>query len=545
MYKEYFPKIWLCLRSNYNLEIFKKDLIAGLTVGIVAFPLAIAFAIASGVTPVQGLITAIIAGFCISAFGGSRVQIGGPTGAFVVLIYGIIQRTGYEGLAISTLIAALILIFFGVCKIGSWIKYIPTSLITGFTTGIAVLIFSSQVKDFLGFGEVPCSFLGKWSVYLSCFSSCSIPAISLGLGTLVLIALLRKFIPKAPWAIIAIGLATLTACFLDLPIETIKTRFGGISSTIPSPSFPSLNLIHGNLTEFFFDGIAIALLGGIESLLSAVIGDGMVGSRHKSNTELVGQGIANFFSVIFGGIPATGAIARTAMNVKSGAKTPVAGIIHAFTLLGILLFCAPFANQMPLAALSAVLIVVAWNMSEYKHFFSLLKAPLSDVIILLSSFFLTIFVDITISICFGMVLSCLFFMKKMSDLSTTTSLKRIFIESEYKELDLPTFPSEVEVYEVQGPFFFGSANILREVLSHIEKHPKFFILRMRNTLFIDASGMQALVEFYQSCVALRTELFLSEIPEGVKKDLHKFGFFRTLKKENCFESLDKALAAAK
>ncbi len=407
MFREFIPKSYHLLRSGYTFSTFRKDLVAGITVGIIALPLAMAFAIASGATPEQGLITAIIAGFLISALGGSRVQIGGPTGAFVVLIYDIIQRNGYPGLVVATFIGGCLLILFGIIRIGSWIKYVPHPLITGFTAGIAVIIFSSQIKDFFGLemGVPPVHFIDKWKAYYEALPTLHGTTLLLSSGTLFLIICIRRFIPKLPWGIAAIVMATTCAYLFGLPVETIYSKFGEIPSSIPIPSFPSLAIPDDKFFEIFIDGIAIALLCGIESLLSAVIGDGLVGGQHKSNCELIGQGVANLAGLLFGGIPATGAIARTAANVKSGAQTPVAGIIHAITLLLIMLFLAPVVSHIPLPALAAILIMVAWNMSEMKQFISFLKAPVGNVLVLLVAFFLTVFVDITIAITFGMLLA--------------------------------------------------------------------------------------------------------------------------------------------
>jgi SulP family sulfate permease len=413
-FHEFIPKSFLYLRNGYRFATFKKDLLAGLTVGIIALPLAMAFAIASDVSPERGLYTAIVAGFLISLLGGSRVQIGGPTGAFVVIVYGIIQRTGYEGLCLSTIIAAFILILLGIFRIGSWIKYVPNPLITGFTTGIAVIIFSTQIKDFFGLqiGTPPADFLEKWMAYFKAFPTFDPLTVSLAAGTLGLIVLLRRFTPWLPWGICAIVVATAICMLLHLPVETIHSRFGEIPRSLPTASLPRFSIPIDNFKEIFIDGITIAFLGAIESLLSAVIGDGLTGGRHRSNCELIAQGIANFGSIIFGGIPATGAIARTAANVKTGAQTPVAGMIHAVVLFLILYCLAPIVSQIPLAALSAVLIMVSWNMSEMNHFARLLKAPNEDRIILLTAFFLTVFVDIIMAISMGMILACFFFMKR-------------------------------------------------------------------------------------------------------------------------------------
>lgn len=552
MLREFIPKSYLYLRSGYKAITFRKDLLAGITVGIIALPLAMAFAISSGTTPERGIFTAIIAGFLISALGGSRVQIGGPTGAFVVIIYDIMQRTGYEGLAISTMIAAVILVLLGVFKLGSWIKYVPHPLVMGFTTGIAVIIFSSQIKDFFGLsmGVPPADFIEKWIAYGSAFSSFHFPTLLLGAGTLLLILVVRKFIPKVPWGIPAIVIATLCSYFLDFPVETIQSKFGQIPNQLPMPSLPSFVIPEGKFGEIMMDAITIAFLAGIESLLSAVIADGMMGSRHKSNCELVGQGIANFASILFGGIPATGAIARTAANVKNGAQTPVAGMVHAITLFLIILLFAPIVSQIPLTALAAVLIMVAWNMSEIGHFIRLFKAPVGDVAILLSAFFLTVFVDITVAITFGMILASFLFMKRMSDYSKTIALTSLFKEpmSDFPERYDPDaivrkkVPPGVEVYELQGPFFFGAADMLQDILLNLERAPKVFILRMRFVPMIDASGMNALKEFHQKCMNKKTVLLLSGIKGQTEKDLEKFGLTHMIGKENIFPHIDAALA---
>lgn len=554
MFREFVPKSYLYLRRGYTASTFKKDLLAGITVGIIALPLAMAFAIASGTTPDRGLFTAIIAGFIISALGGSRVQIGGPTGAFVVIVYGIIQRTGYEGLAVSTLIAAVILVLLGIFRIGTWIKYVPHPLVTGFTTGIAVIIFSTQIKDFFGLnmGTPPASFLAKWGAYWEASSSIHLPTFLLGAGTLAFILAVRRFIPLIPWGIASIVAATLVSYLFELPVETIQSKFGGIPRHLPVPSLPSLHIPEGKLSEILMDAIAIAFLGGIESLLSAVIGDGMLGGRHKSNCELVGQGIANFGSILFGGIPATGAIARTAANVKTGAQTPVAGMIHALVLFLIILFLAPVVSQIPLAALAAVLMMVSWNMSEIGHFVRLLKAPAGDVAILLTAFLLTVFVDITVAISLGMILASFLFMKRMSQYSKTVQLTTLFQEpkSEFPERSDPDaisnkkVPAGVEVYEIQGPFFFGAADMLKDLLVNLEKSPKVFILRMRHVPLIDASGMHALKEFYHKCRHAKTILLLSGIHGQTAKDLHKFGLYRLIGETYIFPHIDAALAKA-
>lgn len=403
------PEFLLSFRENYSWTLFKKDCTAGITVAILSIPLAMAFAIASGVTPDRGLFTAIIAGFLISALGGSRYQIGGPTGAFVIILYGVVERTGYEGLALSSLIAAALILAMGLFRVGTWVQYVPRPLVIGFTTGIAVIVFSSQIKDFFGLsiGIVPASFLEKWALYLEAFPTLDFTSLSLSLTTLGLIILLRKWWPKIPWGVSGIAAATLVCYFFDLPVETIQSKFGGIPDRLPFPQLPSFALFSEQKIEILKNGFAIAFLGAVESLLSALIADGMTGTKHLPNRELIGQGFANFASILFGGIPATGAIARTVANVKSGAQTSVAGMMSSLFLLFILLFCAPLVSLVPLSALSAVLVVVAWNMSERHHFIGFLKAPNFDLVILLIAFLFTVFIDITAAIVVGMLLAYL------------------------------------------------------------------------------------------------------------------------------------------
>ncbi|MBS0621888.1 MAG: sulfate permease [Verrucomicrobia bacterium] len=551
---EFIPKSYLYLRSGYRFSIFKKDLLAGLTVGIIALPLAMAFAIASDVTPERGLYTAIIAGFLISALGGSRIQIGGPTGAFVVIVYEIIQRTGYNGLCISMVIAALILVLLGIFRIGSWIKYVPHPLVTGFTSGIAVIIFSTQIKDFFGLkmGTPPADFTAKWLAYFDAFPTFDPMTLSLAVGTLGVILLIRRLVPWLPWGISAIVLATAVCTLFQLPVETIQSRFGEIPRSLPLPSFPSFLIPAGQLQEIVTDGIIIAFLGSIESLLSAVVGDGMIGGRHRSNCELIAQGIANFGSVIFGGIPATGAIARTAANVKTGAQTPMAGMIHAIVLFFILYLLAPLVSAIPLAALAAILVMVSWNMSEVGHFTRLLRAPYGDRIVLLAVFLLTVFVDITVAIFVGMILASLFFMQRMSQMSKVVSLSQVFQESQVdfpekrdpNDISKKIVPRGVEVYEIQGPFFFGAANMLRDLLNNSTIAQKIFILRMRLVPMIDASGMHGLEEFYSQCKKKNIILFLSGVHGQTRQDLKKFGLIEAIGEQQVFPDIDAALAKA-
>lgn len=544
----FIPKLWSC-RKNYSWNTLKKDCLAGMTVGMVALPLAMAFAIASGVAPEMGLYTAIVAGFLISLLGGSKVQIGGPTGAFIVVVYGIVQRHGYEGLAIATLIAGLLLIVFGLFRLGVWIRFLPYPLVMGFTAGIAVIIFFSQIKDFLGLkmGELPANFLEQLSAYSHALPTFDLTTCAVALSTFGLIILIRRFIPFIPWGIAAIILVTFTCWVFDLPVETMYSRFGEIPRTLPSPGLPPFNLRLQDVYDLLPDALVIAFLAAIESLLSAIVADGMTGGRHKSNCELVAQGVANLGSILFGGIPATGAIARTATNVKAGAQTPIAGIVHALTLALILFLSAPLIGEIPLAAIAAMLIMVAWNMSEVDHFRRILKAPSGDVAVLLTTFFLTVIANLAIAVSVGLILAAFLLIKQMSDLPTKLTVAR-FSEEEEEEKDLAILkkqvPPHVEVYEIAGPFFFGVADILKDVLRNLEKSPKIFILRVRKISMIDASGLHALREFYYKCKKDHTTLLLSGVSPELHKTLKKFGIEELIHKDNILSNIDQALKRA-
>lgn len=552
-WQEFIPKSWDFLKGNYSVALFKSDLISGLTVGVVALPLAMAFAIASGLTPEKGLYTAIIAGFLISLLGGSRFQIGGPTGAFVVIIYGIVQRSGYDGLVIVTLIAGAILLIAAFSRLGNWIKYIPYPLVTGFTTGIAVIIFSSQIKDFFGLKitHMPADFIAMWRTLFLAMPTLDPMTLAVAAGTLALILFIRRFLPILPWGITAVALATAISWGFHLPVETIAMRFGELKRTLPLPSFPTFSLSFSSWHYLVSDAITIAFLAGIESLLSAIVADGMAGTKHRSNCELMAQGIANIGSVIFGGIPATGAIARTATNIKTGGKTPLAGMIHSLTLLLIILAFAPIVSQIPLAALSAVLIMVAWNMSEIEHFRHLFKAPLGDIAVLLTTFLLTVLVDLTVAVEVGMILAAFLFMKRMADISKVTSIAALEKEAsdtiekyDPDAIEKKHIPKGVEVYEIIGPFFFGVADSLKQVLSNLEFPPKVFILRMRKVPVIDASGMHALREFYYRCHRDSTVLLLSGVSDTLAKSLKTFGVIDLIGKDHIFSHIDLALKHA-
>lgn len=546
----FIPKSWICLKQ-YRWQTFKKDLIAGSVIGIIALPLAMAFAMASGVDPLRGLYTAIVAGFLISLLGGSRFQIGGPTGAFVVIIYGVIERHGYEGLVIATLLAGAILIISALFRLGSFIKFIPYPLIVGFTTGIAVVIFTSQIKDFLGLKVdcVPIAFIERWACYLKASPSIDPVATSLAAGTLGLILGVRRFFPQIPWAVAAIVLSTAVCAVFHLPVETIASRFGKIPRLLPSFGFPSLNVSLDSLQSLIPEAFVIAFLAGVESLLSAVVADGMTGFKHKSNCELLAQGIANIGSMCFGGIPATGAIARTAANIKTGGQTPVAGMIHALMVLLIMLVLAPLVSLIPLASLSAILMMVAWNMSELGHFKHLFKAPPGDVAVLLTAFLLTVFVDLTVAVEVGMVLAAFLFMKRMSDFSTKVQVTSFIEESDEEGSDPEaiskrTLPKGVEVYEITGPFFFGVADSLKSVLHNLEKKPHVFILRMRKVPVIDATGMHSLKEFYYKCKKDQMILLLSGVKGQPQESLKKFGLQELIGEENILPNIDTAIKRA-
>ena len=534
------PKIIDTLK-NYNKELFFKDLIAGIIVGIVALPLAIAFAIASGVSPEKGLFTAIIAGFIISALGGSRVQIGGPTGAFIVIVYGIVQQFGVNGLIIATFMAGILLIVMGIVKLGNAIQYIPYPLIVGFTTGIAVIIFSSEMKDLLGLhmGAVPADFVAKWVAYSRNISTVTIPALVIGLSTIIIVFLWPKVTHKVPGSLIAILATTGAAWFFHLPVETIGSRFGAIPAGFPKPVIPALNF--GVIKELIKPAITIALLGSIESLLCAVVADGMIGGNHRSNTELIAQGAANICSALFGGIPATGAIARTATNIKNGGRTPVAGIIHAITLLIIMLFVGKWAALIPMATLGGILIIVAYNMSEWEHFVSVLKGSKSDAAVLLCTFLLTVFVDLTVAIEAGIVLAAFLFIQKMMK---SSSVQHFTAPEDIGEDVLMNnmVPEGVDVFEINGPLFFGAAYKFKEAMKVIENPAKVLIIRMRHVPVIDATGIQTIKEVNKEIRYKGTKLILSEVSsEQVINELAKARLSFGIGKANITDTFEQAI----
>lgn len=526
------PKLYIVLREGYSFGALQADAIAGLTVAIVAFPLAMALAIASGSTPDKGLVTAIVAGFLISALGGSRFQIGGPTGAFVVVVYGVIAKHGFDGLLVATLMAGIMLIIAGLARLGTWIKYIPQPVVTGFTAGIAVIIASSQIGDLLGLkiDKVPADFLEKWQAYAAHLSTISAPAVMISAGALAIILLLRRFAPRAPGFLFAVFGAALAVWAFDIDVTTIGSRFGEIPNTLPLPRLPQISF--AQVRELLPSAFTIAFLAGVESLLCAVVADGMTGRRHKSNCELVAQGVANCASAFFGGLPATGAIARTATNVRSGARTPIAGMLHAVFILAFMMLLAPLTRYIPLAGLAAVLIMVAWNMSEIERFRRLMTAPLGDRVVLLLTFLLTILVDLTVAIEVGVVLAAVLFMHRMSEavaLQNHTPL----IESDDDDFDRSdrsvyrgreSLPRDVEVFQLQGPFFFGVANTLSDVLARIGREPRVFVLGMRQVPLIDATGVGALRDFAEHCERRNILLILAEVAPAIAETLHQMDF---------------------
>lgn len=553
------PKFFeLFKKGAYNKESFIADLIAGIIVGIIALPLAIAFGIASGVTPQQGLITAVIAGFLVSFFGGSHFLIGGPTGAFIVIVYGIVAQYGMSGLIIATVMAGIMLVLMGVFKLGSIIKFIPYPIVVGFTSGIAVVIFSTQIKDFFGLqiDSVPSEFLLQWKSYIMNFGSISIYETALALFCLLIIIFWPKVTNKIPGSLIAIILGTAASLLLSkyagISFATIGTKFpelaGGVS--MPKPGLPEISI--ETVTGLVSPAFTIALLCAIESLLAAMVADGVTGKKHDSNTELIGQGIANIVTPFFGGIPATGAIARTMANINNGGRTPVTGIIHAFVLLLIFLFLMPYAVHIPLACLAAILVMVAYNMSEWKTFKYLLKGDKSDVAVLLITFFLTVIVDLTVAIEVGLLLAVILFVKRISESSSIKVVGREIAGTENEELihqsDIEHFsvPQEVEVYEIDGPFFFGLASKLDELDHDLKKsHLQVRIIRMRKVPFIDSTGTKNLRNLYLRSEKENIRIILSGVNEKVHASLRKCGLADEIGEEYIFPHIVPALEKAK
>jgi SulP family sulfate permease len=539
-----------------------------LTVGVIALPLAIAFAIASHVRPEQGLYTAIVAGFLISALGGSRVQIGGPAGAFMAIVAGIVARHGYDGLCIATLMAGVILIILGLAKIGTLIKFIPYPVTTGFTTGISVIIFTSQIRDLLGLSieKVPSEFFGAWHALIAAMHTINPLSAGFGVGALLLLGLFRRFAPRIPAAIIVVVASAVLVSALHLSVdpahsngglETLGTRFNGLPRTLPSPRLPveihslaDLSAAWDKAVALVPEATTIAILCAIESLLCAVVADGMIGGRHKSNGELVAQGIANITSVFFGGVPATGVIARTAANVKNGGRTPLAGMVHSLTLLILMLALAPYASQIPLAVLAAILVMVAWNMAELDHFKSIFRAPRADMVVLLTTFGLTVLTDLTKGVGVGMILASMLFMKRMTEVTNVSAFRDAAEDTGEGEADPESIvsrqiPEGVQVYEINGPFFFGVADRLKDTLRRLGRPPKVFILRMRHLSAIDATGMHALDEFLDKCRRQHTVLLLSGVHAQPMMALSRYHLLEKLGEEHLCGTIDEALDRAR
>ena len=541
------PKLVSTLRT-YDRAQFISDAIAGVIVGIIALPLAIAFAIASGVTPDRGLWTAIVAGFLISALGGSRVQIGGPTGAFVVIVYGIVQKYGVDGLTVATLMAGVILVGMGIAKFGSVIKFIPTPVITGFTSGIAVIIFSGEIKDFLGLnmGTVPAPFLAKLQAYALHSGGVTPEAIGVAAVALGIIIVWPRISHRIPGPFIALIVTTLAAKLLHLPVETIGSRFGAIAAAVPHPVLPHLSI--EQMMSLVGPAFTIAFLAAVESLLSAVVADGMIGGRHRSNMELIAQGIANIVSPLFGGIPATGAIARTATNVKNGGRTPVAGMIHALTLLLITLFAGQWAAYIPMATLAAILVVVAYHMSEWRAFRDELRAPRSDVAVLLATFLLTVLVDLTVAIEVGMGLAAALFIRRMASVSNVALVTQELeddVSGDSEEFNRKVVPPGVEVYEITGPFFFGAASAFKDTLTRIGKKPRILIIRMRHVSALDSSGLRALSDVVHRTKGDGTLVFLAEVHMQPLVALTGSATLDEIGEDHLFGDIELALAAAR
>ena len=535
------PKLFTVLRQGYGLAQFRRDALAGVVVGIVALPLSIAFAIASGVDPAKGLVTAIIAGFFISAFGGSRVQIGGPTGAFIVIVYGIVQAHGVEGLTIATLIAGVLLVIMGLLGFGSLLRYFPHTLIVGFTSGIAVIIFSSQMNDLLGLRltNVPADFLGKWALFASHFRDIQPLSVIIAAGTIAVTLIMTRVSKVVPGPLVAIILASVAVAFWDLPVETIGSRFGGIPTSLPSPRFASVDFV--TLKELLRPALAIALLGGIESLLSAVVADGSIGGKHRSNMELVAQGGANMLSALFGGIPATGAIARTATNIKNGGRTPVAGMVHAVVLLLILLVAGRWAAMIPMACLAGILVVVAWNMAEVHGFIAVFRTSRYDMAVLLVTFFLTVLVDLVVAIEIGLVLAAFLFMKRMSDSTRFNALSADGGNEQLFEKEFGRVPAHVMIYEINGPLFFGAAQTFADTIGRIGDQHRVLILRMRNVPFIDATGLHRLGEIIRTMEKRNVQVLLTDVVPEVRHAIRDAGI---LQERMLFPNVQDALAEA-
>ena len=550
-WRVFVPKLVTTLK-HYDRAQFSADVVAGVIVGVVALPLSIAFAVASGVAPAAGLYTAIVGGFLIAALGGSRVQIGGPTGAFVVIVYGVVQTHGLAGLQAATLMAGLILIVLGVTKLGSAIKFVPQPVVTGFTSGIALIIFTSQVKDLFGLrmGAVPANFFDKWPAFARQLDSVNWAAMAVAAATIAILILWPRVSRRVPAPFVALVATTVVVWLAQLPVETIGDRFGDLHMTLPAPTLPRISF--ATARELVGPAIAIALLGGIESLLSAVVADGMIGGKHRSNMELVAQGVANIASPIFGGIPATGAIARTATNIKNGGRTPVAGIVHSVTLLAIMLFFGSLASKIPFATLAGILVIVAYHMSEWRTFRAGLRAPRSDVVVLVITFALTVVVDLTIALEVGMVMSAFLFMRRMAEVTNVNVFAQELddemaaaADSDPNSLRRRHIPKGVEVYEINGPMFFGAAEKFKEAIAEVARRPKALILRMRAVPAIDATGINLVRDLHARCQRDGTLFLLSDVHAQPLVAMSRAGLMDEIGDDNIFGNLDDALDRAR
>lgn len=533
------PKFFSLFRGGYTKNQLQSDILAGIIVVVVALPLSIAFAIASGVSPERGLITAVVAGFIVSVLGGSRVQIGGPSGTFVVIVFGIVSQCGIEGLMISTFMAGLFLVAFGLLRLGVVIKFIPHPLVVGFTSGIALVILSTQIDEFFGLGieTIPSAFIDKWGIYFSNISNINFYATAIAVGTVLISVYAKRFTKKIPGSFIAIILMTILAMAFKLPVSTIGSVYGELPTSI-SLSIPNIEL--ASLSQYVAPAFTIALLVAIESLLTAVVSDGMIGGNHRSNTELIAQGVGNMASSLFGGIPAAGALARTATNVKNGGRTPVAGIVHAITLLLIVLFFGKWAIQIPLSCLAGILAVVSYNMSEWRSFYSILRGSRYDIAVLLVTFFLTVLVDLTVAIQIGMVLAALLFMQRMSSVS-----KVVAADTDIDALeDYSDLPKGIDVYEIKGPFFFAAAQKYRETLKGFGKKADVLILRMRFVPFIDSTGLHNFKDTVKYLHSINVKLILSGVQPGVKEELEKAQIDTLIGRNNICSSYNEAKANA-
>ena len=544
------PKIVSVFKDGYSVGTFLKDLNAGIIVGVVAIPLAIAFAIASGVKPEQGLYTAIIAGLIISVLGGSRYQIGGPTGAFIVIVYGIVGKYGYDGLATATLIAGFILLTMAFLRVGAYIKFIPYPVTIGFTSGIALIIFTGQIKDFFGLemDSLPAGFVGKIQAYAQHIGDMNPWAAGIALFSLALLIIWPKFIRKIPASLVAIILCTAAVKIFNIPVETIESRFGQVPNTLPAPHFP--NITFELARKMFSPAVTIAVLAAVESLLSAVVADGMTGRRHRSNAEIMAQGFANIGSVMFGGIPATGAIARTATNIKNGGQTPVAGIIHAVTILLIMLFFGKWAGMIPIAVLAAILVFVAYQMSEWRTFAGVFKYPKSDVAVMLITFFLTVIVDLTAAIEVGILLAMFLLVNRVTEVTHAGFVDRSLDEEENKEdkeyiNSIKKIPDGVEVFEIDGVFFFGVIDKFKDSVTQELKNSKVFILYMEKVISIDGAGIKALDEVFNRLKSNGTQLLLCGVHQQPSHALEKAGLSEKIGKGNILGNIEMAYNRAR